>query len=210
DRGTQRASAAGRERRPAAAGVAVVGKRAVHAGVRPGGGDHGRADGQRVRDHRQRRRAGAAVGGGGGLPPHPANRDRGPRPPRPRRGVTPAVTARELISILQQVPWLDATLAAQPWGEIPGYSVAAKTGTAQVWDSKGKCLCQYGSSYIGMAPATHPQVVVAVNLQRPRSANYFGNYVAGPVFYHVMKFALQTLKIPPDGGKRPNVPLTAP
>jgi len=25
----------------------------------------------------------------------------------------------------------------------------------------------------------------------------------------VMKFALQTLKIPPDGGKRPNVRLTA-
>jgi len=26
----------------------------------------------------------------------------------------------------------------------------------------------------------------------------------------VMKFALQTLKIPPDNGKRPNVRLTAP
>jgi len=131
--------------------------------------------------------------------------------PRPRHHrVISAVTAHELTDILQQVPMLDATLAAQPWGEIPGYSVAAKTGTAQVWDSKAHCLCRYGSSYIGMAPASHPQVVVAVNVQKPRSADYFGNYVAGPVFYHVMKFALQTLKIPPDGGKRPNVPLTAP
>jgi len=105
---------------------------------------------------------------------------------------------------------LDATLAAEPWGEIPGYSVAAKTGTAQLWDAKAHCLCQYGSSYIGMAPASNPQVVVAVNIQRPRSGNYFGNAVAGPVFYHVMKFALQTLKIPPDRAKRPNVRLTAP
>ena len=131
--------------------------------------------------------------------------------PRPRgHRVLKATTARELVGILQQVPMLDATLADQPWGEIPGYSVAAKTGTAQVWDPRAHCLCQYGSSYIGMAPASNPQLVVAVNIQNPRSGDYFGNYVAGPVFYHVMKFALQALKIPPDGAKRPNVRLTAP
>jgi cell division protein FtsI (penicillin-binding protein 3) len=133
----------------------------------------------------------------------PAHRPRGQR-------VLTASTAHQLVSVLQQVPMLDATLALQPWGEIPGYSVAAKTGTAQVWDAKAHCLCQYGSSYIGMAPASDPQLVVAVNIQNPRKGDYFGNYVAGPVFYHVMKFALQALKIPPDHGKRPNVRLTAP
>jgi cell division protein FtsI (penicillin-binding protein 3) len=115
-------------------------------------------------------------------------------------------TAHEMVRILQQVPWLDATLADQPWGEIPGYSVAAKTGTAQI----GACQCHYGSSYIGMAPATDPKVIVAVNIQHPRTADYFGNGVAGPAFYQVMNFALQTLKIPPDHGKRPDVRLTAP
>jgi len=133
-----------------------------------------------------------------------------PAPRAHRQRVIKPTTARELISILQQVPYLDATLAYQPWGEIPGYSVASKTGTAQVWDAKAHCLCQYGSSYIGMAPATHPQVVVAVNIQNPRKADYFGNYVAGPAFWQVMRFALQALKIPPDGGKRPYVRLTAP
>jgi cell division protein FtsI (penicillin-binding protein 3) len=127
-----------------------------------------------------------------------------PRPHQQR--VIKATTARKLIGILQQVPYLDATLAYQPWGEIPGYSVASKTGTAQI----DPCQCHYGSSYIGMAPASDPKVVVAVNVQNPRKADYFGNYVAGPAFYHVMKFALQTLKIPPDNGKRPNVRLTAP
>jgi cell division protein FtsI (penicillin-binding protein 3) len=129
-----------------------------------------------------------------------------PAPSPPRRRVLKPRTAADLVAILQQVPMLDATLAAQPWGEIPGYSVAAKTGTAQV----GKCQCRYGSSYIGMAPASNPQVVVAVNVQNPRRGSYFGNAVAGPVFYHVMKFALQELKIPPDHAKRPNVRLTAP
>ncbi|HUZ36687.1 MAG TPA: penicillin-binding protein 2 [Streptosporangiaceae bacterium] len=123
-----------------------------------------------------------------------------------RQRAIKASTAAELTAILQQVPMLDATLAAQPWGEIPGYSVAAKTGTAQV----GRCQCRYGSSYIGFAPASDPQVVVAVNVQNPRAADYFGNAVAGPVFYHVMKFALAALKIPPDRTKRPNVRLTAP
>ena len=133
---------------------------------------------------------------------HPA-----PRPHRQR--VLRASTASELIHILQQVPYLDATLAYQPWGEIPGYSVASKTGTAQVWDPRARCLCQYGSSYIGIAPASNPKLVVAVNIQNPKKADYFGNYVAGPAFYQVMKFALASLKIPPDGGKRPDVPLTA-
>lgn len=129
-----------------------------------------------------------------------------PAAPPHRQRVLKPKTAAELIAILQQVPWLDATLAFEPWGEIPGYSIAAKTGTAQV----GACQCLYGSSYIGMAPASNPQLVVAVNVQNPKRGSYFGNAVAGPVFYHVMKFALQTLKIPPDGGKRPNVRLTAP
>ena len=124
-----------------------------------------------------------------------------------RRRVLRAGTARELIKILQQVPVLNEA-ANEPWGLIAGYSIAAKTGTAQ--EPSGRCLCAYGSSYIGMAPARHPQVVVAVNIQHPTAQGYFGVQVAGPAFYNVMKFALQTLNIPPDGGGRPYVRLSAP
>ena len=114
------------------------------------------------------------------------------------------------MGILQQVPWVDAQVA-EPWAEIPGYSIAAKTGTAQIADpKKGGCLCLYGSSLIGIAPAGSPKLVVAVNVQNPRKGGYFGIQVAGPVFYKVMSFALKTMKIPPDHGKRPNVRLTAP
>ena len=131
------------------------------------------------------------------------------RAPSTRRVLT-TKTASELMKMLQQVPKVNEQ-AGEPWGIINGYSVAAKTGTAQVPDpQRGGCLCQYGSSYIGIAPATNPQLVVAVNLQDPKSGNYFGIAVAGPVFYHVMKFALQTMKIPPDGGRRPYVRLIAP
>jgi cell division protein FtsI (penicillin-binding protein 3) len=131
-----------------------------------------------------------------------------PAAPSPSHRVIQAQTARELLDILEQVPGIDA-LGAQPWGVIPGYAVAAKTGTSQ--ESNGKCaLCVYGSSWIGIAPGDHPQLVIAVNVQHPRKGSHFGAVVAGPVFYQVMKDALATLQIPPDGATPAKVRLTAP
>jgi cell division protein FtsI (penicillin-binding protein 3) len=125
------------------------------------------------------------------------------------RRVIKAQTARELMTMLQQVPAVDAQ-AGENWGFIAGYTVAAKTGTAQVSAAgQGKCLCQYGSSYIGIAPADNPQLVVAVNIQDPRG-RYYGDEVAGPAFFDVMKFALQTMKIAPDYARTPYIRLTAP
>ena len=131
-----------------------------------------------------------------------------PAPPSKSTRVIAAKTAGELISILQQVPWVDQQ-ANEPWGYIPGYAVAAKTGTSNESAQAGEppCpaanpICVYGASYIGMAPGNGPQVVVAVNVQDPdrNSQNYFGDMVAGPVFYSVMKNALQSQQILPQPG----------
>jgi cell division protein FtsI (penicillin-binding protein 3) len=130
--------------------------------------------------------------------------------PSPSRRVIQASTAHELMQILQQVPAFDAE-GGQPWGEIKGYAIAAKTGTSQ--ETGPECpntLCEYGASYIGIAPGNNPQLVVAVNVQDPRRGGYYGDIVAGPVFYQVMTTALSTLKIPPDGAVAPNIRLTAP
>jgi cell division protein FtsI (penicillin-binding protein 3) len=128
--------------------------------------------------------------------------------PSPSHRVIQAKTAQELLQIMQQVPGIDAE-GAQPWGVIPGYAVAAKTGTSQ--ESNGTCaLCIYGSSWIGAAPGDKPQLVVAVNVQNPRKGGHFGAVVAGPVFYQVMKDALATLQIPPDGATPAKVRLNAP
>jgi cell division protein FtsI (penicillin-binding protein 3) len=132
-----------------------------------------------------------------------------PAPAPKRTRVLQPKTASELMAILQQVPAVDAG-GGEPWGVIYGYSVASKTGTAQVAAPGKRCLCQYGSSYIGITPANDPQLVVAVNVQDPTKGGYFGDQVAGPVFYHVAKFALQTMRIPPDNAQRPHVRLTVP
>jgi cell division protein FtsI (penicillin-binding protein 3) len=131
-----------------------------------------------------------------------------PAAPSPSRRVIQPQTAHELMQILQQVPAFDAE-GGQPWGEIKGYAIAAKTGTSQ--ESGPNCsLCEYGASYIGIAAGNDPQLVVAVNVQDPRRGGYYGDIVAGPVFYQVMTTALSTLKIPPDGAVAPYIRLTAP
>jgi cell division protein FtsI (penicillin-binding protein 3) len=131
-----------------------------------------------------------------------------PAPVSPGKRVIQPKTAAELLQILQQVPEIDSE-GGQPWGIIPGYAIAAKTGTSQ--ESNGTCdLCVYGSSYIGMAPGNSPQIVIAVNVQNPRKGGYYGDEVAGPVFYQVAQEALATLQIPPDGASPANIRLNAP
>jgi len=140
-------------------------------------------------------------------------------PPSASKRVIQTKTAKELISILQQVPGVDET-ADQPWGIIPNYAVASKTGTANEPPNEpgetcpaSNPICIYGASYIGMAPGNGPQVVVAVNVQDPNksSQNYFGDMVAGPVFYTVMEDAIAQLGIQPQPGLvPPDVRLNAP
>ena len=50
---------------------------------------------------------------------------------------------------------------------------------------------------------------MAVNIQDPQG-KYYGDQVAGPAFYDVMRFALQTMKIAPDYARTPHIRLTAP
>ena len=99
-----------------------------------------------------------------------------PAPAARKTRVIQPQTASELRQILEQVPAIDQA-GDQPWGIIPGYAVAAKTGTSQ--ESNGTCaLCVYGSSYIGMAPGNDPQLVIAVNVQNPRKGGYYGDEAA--------------------------------
>ena len=137
-----------------------------------------------------------------------------PAAPSPARKVVQPATAKNLLSILQQVPGLDAASDGGA-GVLPGYAVAAKTGTSNETGPDCKpagSLCEYGSSFIGMAPGNNPQAVVAVNVQDPQKKyGYFGDTVAGPVFSTVMKDTLAALKIPPQPGLNPaNVRLNAP
>ena len=116
------------------------------------------------------------------------------------RVITPAV-AKELRIMMEGVVSKDGTA---PEAEIPGYRVAGKTGTAQRFDPTCGCYRGFTASFIGMAPADNPQLIVAVTLQRPVKG-YFGGSVAAPVFQQIMSYALARLDIPPTGTKSPKV-----
>ena len=96
-----------------------------------------------------------------------------------------------------------------PMAAIDGYRVAGKTGTAFRYDDKKGRYDGYVASFIGLAPADDPKLVVAVISQNPK-AEHFGGVTGGPVFKEVMSAALQMMKVPPSGTKAPELPLHAP
>jgi cell division protein FtsI (penicillin-binding protein 3) len=113
-------------------------------------------------------------------------------------------TARSVRTMLEGVVSSEGTA---PEAKIEGYRVAGKTGTAQRVDPECGCYQGYTGSFIGMAPADDPELIVAVTLQRPTNG-YFGGVVAAPVFRDVMTYALQKLQIPPTGTASPKVSIT--
>ena len=116
-------------------------------------------------------------------------------------------TTKKLIPMMEQVV-SDAGTA--PVAAIDGYRVAGKTGTAQLYDPEangGKGGYQgYVASFIGLAPADDPRLVVAVITRDPKR-EYFGGVTGGPVFKAVMSSALQMMQIPPSGSKSPELEL---
>ncbi|HJR95766.1 MAG TPA: penicillin-binding transpeptidase domain-containing protein, partial [Gaiellaceae bacterium] len=81
---------------------------------------------------------------------------------------------------------------------IPGYTVAGKTGTAAKIDSDGTySTSRYVASFVGLVPASKPELVVMVMVDEPRGG-YYGGTVAAPVFRDIARFNLQYLEIPQD------------
>ena len=83
---------------------------------------------------------------------------------------------------------------------VPGYTVAGKTGTAQI-PTNGKdayTVGAYMASFVGFAPAVNPTFSMIVVLDRPTPI--FGGTVAAPVFSQIMSYALHRYDIPTTPG----------
>ncbi len=117
--------------------------------------------------------------------------------PEGKRVIAPNI-AQQVIHILESVTESGGTGKR---ATIPGYRVAGKTGTAYVAEKRGYNKKQYTASFVGMAPASHPELVVAVIMRDVTGFHHFGGQVAAPVFSKVMSGALRLLNIPPDANK---------
>lgn len=81
---------------------------------------------------------------------------------------------------------------------LPGYSIAGKTGTAQIPSEDGRYADDaYVSSFAGFAPANDPRFVAVVVLERPQS-RLLGTVTAMEAFRDVAFDALRALRVQPD------------
>ncbi len=106
-----------------------------------------------------------------------------------------AKTAHEIKDMLELVVLPGGTaLRAQ----VLGYRVGGKTGTTVKLGDRGYEKNRYVGSFVGMAPASNPRLIMAVMIDDPSSGQYFGGTVAAPVFSAVMADSLRMLSVPQD------------
>jgi len=80
---------------------------------------------------------------------------------------------------------------------VKGYAVAGKTGTAQKAVPGGYSQTDYYATFVGMIPATQPEVVILVTVDTPRP-QHTGGFVAAPAFSEIASAVANYLDIPHD------------
>ncbi|MDU4859465.1 MAG: stage V sporulation protein D [Terrisporobacter othiniensis] len=80
---------------------------------------------------------------------------------------------------------------------LPGYRLGGKTGTAQKVIDGSYAQGHYVCSFIGMAPADDPQIVVLAIVDEPTNVMQFGSTTAGPIIKEVMGNTLKYLGVEP-------------
>lgn len=106
--------------------------------------------------------------------------------------VMSADTARKVTNMM--VAAVDTAKVAK----IRGYSVAGKTGTAQVPDFvHGGYSDQVIDTYVGFAPASNPRFAVLIKLDEPAGAPHAAETVV-PAFKKLAEWLLTYYNVPPD------------
>jgi len=119
--------------------------------------------------------------------------------------IVTAQTAKNLRTMLRQVVIAGTGRRAQ----LNGYTVAGKTGTAWKYNPKTKTNdpSKYMSSFIGMAPADDPEIVVAVVMDEPKVGARDGGVVSAPVFREIAQQILTEMNVPNDAPVKAEVPV---
>lgn len=150
--------------------------------------------------------------GGVYLPPHVlmpagANAQLQPQPfragedlpealPTGARRVISTMTAAQMRKMMEGVVLYGTGKPAQ----LNGYSSGGKTGTAQKIDPATHLYSKtmHIASFAGIAPVNNPVIAIAVVMDNPKGASYYGTAVSAPVFAEVAQQVLEYLNVPHD------------
>lgn len=110
-----------------------------------------------------------------------------------KRIIAPSVAA-EVRTMLEGVLAPGGTASEV---SVPGYTLAGKTGTAEVAEDGTYSETKFVASFIGFAPAQNPRLLVAVVVDQPQGEIY-GGTVAAPAFGQIASFALPYLGVAPE------------
>jgi cell division protein FtsI/penicillin-binding protein 2 len=111
--------------------------------------------------------------------------------PQPGPQVISPWVAEELTEMLAEITTGKENL------ELPGYTVAGKTGTAQIPVAGGYHPTDTIASFVAYAPARDPKFVVLIKIDKPTKSPW-GTVVAVPAFQRIAERLFLYLGIPPD------------
>ncbi len=111
----------------------------------------------------------------------------------PSHQVVDASSASAMVPMLEGVVQDGTAVQAC----VPGYTVAGKTGTAQVPDSSGLGYVpgDWNATFVGFVPAEAPKLSAVVVFNHPTPI--YGGSVSAPVFAQIMGYALRHFDIAP-------------
>jgi len=101
-------------------------------------------------------------------------------------------TAKIMTSMLVESLKEESSLAL-----VPGYSIAGKTGTAEIPVEGVYGIDLTNASFVGWGPADDPQFLVYVWIEKPGSSPW-GSIVAAPVFSSITQELVKYLDIPQE------------
>ncbi|MFW5694393.1 MAG: penicillin-binding protein [Alkalispirochaeta sp.] len=115
----------------------------------------------------------------------------------PVREVISPETARRILRYMDSATDPDSTARRI---QVEGVSVAAKTGTAEVYDPELNTYsdAQFIASTLAMIPADDPELAVYVMIDFPRGESFYGGRIAAPAADEMLEFLVPYWDIPRD------------
>ncbi len=116
-----------------------------------------------------------------------------PIPPKSRGSVVSPEAAERVTNLMVRA----VEDGEAKWARPKGYTVAGKTGTAQIAVAGHYEEDKTIASFVGFAPAQNPRFVMLVKLREPQSSQW-GSETAAPLWFGIAKKLLLHYNIAPD------------